>query len=291
MSDGRDFMQSLVAPAHFDSLPKDTQEKMLQAYDSIASQLSDRSLPNGNIVVKGAEYRPIRAGNIGAGGFGSVKMYERVSLGAAEFDPAAPKMPDRLAVKEALDPRDKAVKETPEERRGRAVDGPLAEARALANLAGTGAARGADNAVKLEGVLRTPEGKVMVAMGVAPGGNLSEVTTKLEEALASGKITAQAREAALLTLMKDVIAGGERMGDAKGMVHLDIRRDNLLLDGSGHAQIADPGQGRVIDDMNRQGTKMPSEVEGNKVRQDKVPIPYMPPEVLRGNLATPKADV
>src|SRR5581483_11939523 len=135
------------------------------------------------------------------------------------------------------------------------------EARALASAAGPG----------LVPIHESGEesGRLWYAMDLMPGGSL--------RARLSARGALPWREAVALVLE---VARGLARGHALGLVHRDVKPENILLDEQGAPRLADFG---CVRDLGRSALTEPGSVLGT--------IGYMPPEQLDGEPVDARADV
>ena len=110
----------------------------------------------------------------------------------------------------------------------------------------------------------------------------------LEEVRKAGKVT----EAQVLQWFADIREGLEYI-HAQGVVHRDVKLENVLIDKDGHAVLSDFGVSRIFDDRLRNElmvttTFIAGETTGTQ------PVMgtywYLAPEIRKGGAATPESD-
>ena len=110
----------------------------------------------------------------------------------------------------------------------------------------------------------------------------------LEDLRKAGKVT----EARALQWLADICEGLEYI-HAQGVVHRDVKLENVLIDENGHAVLSDFGVSRIFDDRLRNElmvttTFIAGETTGTQ------PVMgtywYLAPEIRKGGVATPESD-
>ena len=110
----------------------------------------------------------------------------------------------------------------------------------------------------------------------------------LEDVRKAGKVT----EARALQWLADICEGLEYI-HAQGVVHRDVKLENVLIDENGHAVLSDFGVSRIFDDRLRNElmvttTFIAGETTGTQ------PVMgtywYLAPEIRKGGVATPESD-
>ena len=110
----------------------------------------------------------------------------------------------------------------------------------------------------------------------------------LEDVRKAGKVT----EARALQWLADICEGLEYI-HAQGVVHRDVKLENVLIDENGHAVLSDFGVSRIFDDRLRNElmvttTFIAGETTGTQ------PVMgtywYLAPEIRKGGAATPESD-
>lgn len=171
-----------------------------------------------SITVGGHDYKP--TGYLGEGGYG--KVYEFTSL----TDPTK-----KIAVKLSNDTSPKAMDEALEEidlHRGAFGDG-------------------CDQVVGFEGALRMPDGRIAIAMELAPHGTVHDFSQVLSDAIATGpqqgpgQITEAEASIVRLTMLLDMATGLEHMHDEQGVTHYDLKGPNCFIGEDGTVKLADFG--------------------------------------------------
>ncbi|MEZ0387513.1 MAG: protein kinase, partial [Verrucomicrobium sp.] len=99
---------------------------------------------------------------------------------------------------------------------------------------------GHENIVGMKGVVRCPDGSVMMAMEVAKT-DADQMIQKLDQAVANGTLSPLAANAIRLTVMKDMLQGLQHFQETRGMTHADVKDPNYLIGTDGRAKLADFG--------------------------------------------------
>lgn len=115
---------------------------------------------------------------------------------------------------------------------------PSSEARATIGAMGTA---GDDLVTPLLGTLRTPGEGLMLINRHARFGDLEHV----QVSLADRSIDPERRSLFAMTLARDVLMGATRL-EHKGLLHLDLRHANLLVDGQGRCRLGDFGLAQAL---------------------------------------------
>jgi serine/threonine protein kinase len=126
------------------------------------------------------------------------------------------------------------------------------------------------NVVKLEGVVRAPDGGLQIAMELAGKGDVYELTQKLADKVKAGDITQQEANQARLTMIKDMLEGMRHVQETRGMIHLDVKGPNFFVDGNGVTKLGDFG----------------TALQGTTARLSGSPVDnptWLAPEVIKGD--------
>lgn len=257
-------------PKSMDAMPSGKAEKLQIMFDQIASNLSDRSLPNDGILINHTKYERMEA--LGGGRFGTVYRY------VATERPLPKGVPEELAVKV---PKYDSVSGG---FRANAIDGPLHEARVMVNATGTGAATYEESLLKFEGLVRNFDGAVLVATRMEKGSTAKSLVNEAKSKLDASEITSQEYQTIALTLLKDAMQGGARLQKGVGVVHFDLKPDNWLISADGRVRLADPGIARSFAEDGTPGTQTVEHAE-------MVPVGWTSPEALATGRATSASDV
>ena len=138
----------------------------------------------------------------------------------------------------------------------------LREARSAATL-------NHPNVVQVYDQRRSEDGRYYIAMEYMPGGTLKERIARegaLDPAEAAG--------------LASQVAEALRAAHERGIVHRDVKSQNVLLSAAGDAKVADFGIARAADTTTLSG---PGDVLGT--------AKYMSPEQATGSVVTPKSDL
>ncbi|MEJ1157310.1 protein kinase domain-containing protein [Prosthecomicrobium sp. N25] len=175
-----------------------------------------------HITIGGKEYKPERF--LGEGGFAKVYGYQSVENPEERI---AFKIMNPPAEGAKLEARDKITAE-----QGREIVNHM-------DIEGAGH----ENIIGFKGMLRTPDGRLGIAMETAPNGTVFDFAAKLDAMIGTGpgKISGEQANVLRLTLIQDMAAGLAHLQDAQGMAHLDFKSPNCLIDEEGRVKVADFG--------------------------------------------------
>jgi serine/threonine protein kinase len=205
------------------------------------TNLPDRQVDEKTLVIDGVTFT--KGEKLGEGGYAKVFLYEGERNGEAV----------KIAVKEALSP-------SPEE-----FEATAKEARI--HFAAT--RPGNDNAIQFHGAIRTQTGGVLIAMELAPGGQLHNVGKKIQKDLDTGLISLHAANLMRITLIKDMARGLQHLHESAGMTHFDLKPVNYFMGSDGKAKLGDFG----LTDANFEKTFDDRATENPR---------YSPPEAITG---------
>jgi serine/threonine protein kinase len=260
LSNGAAFKASLAEAMGMESLGSLGDAAFGKMYGSLVQRTSDRQLPSGNLMINGFEYQNVKT--LASGNFGSVEVYR--ALPGQDLKGA----PQELAVK------------TPKANDFQgAVMTPMQEAKNLINMQGTGASEFANRFAQFEGAVHASDGKLLIAMQYEEGGTAKGVVNSAAAAFNKGEITQDQYFDVILTVMKSGLEGGVQMQDGKGMIHLDLKGDNWLINQKGEVKLADPGLAVRVSETPGEATKVPN----------MLPFAWMSPEALAHNPDTNSA--
>jgi serine/threonine protein kinase len=178
----------------------------------------DVALPH--IEIGGKEYKPSRL--LGEGSFGDAYEYVRVD------DPSS-KIAFKLSRIDEDSPKENA----------KSIDGTAAEINA--HMAAYG--KGNDHVLGMKGAVRLPDGRIGIALEVAPNGTVDEMAQKISGAIGDGpgKITQGEADILRLTMLKDMAQGLQHMHDTQGVTHYDFKPPNCFIGADGVVKVADFG--------------------------------------------------
>ncbi len=99
-----------------------------------------------------------------------------------------------------------------------------------------------ENVIDVAGALRFPDGRLCIAVEIAPNGDATDMATAIRDAAGgqSPKITTQQADVLRLTMIQDMAKGLDDM-HAAGMTHYDFKSPNCLIGADGTVKIADFG--------------------------------------------------
>ena len=127
---------------------------------------------------------------------------------------------------------------TAEDPQGKILEG-ATEVRSHMGALGTGN----DNLIGLKGVIRTPDG-IGIAMEFAPNGNVFDMAALIQQHVTNGTLTPDEAKILQLTMLQDMAEGMRHIQEDQGMIHLDFKTPNCLIDKDGKVKISDFGTTR-----------------------------------------------
>lgn len=214
------------APAFSDDVMDEFVDK---AFNRAASQMLDdgavantstmiKNVKLPNITLGGQEYKP--TGFLGQGGFADVYEYTSV-------DDAG----DRIALKLTKDNDAKAIREAVTE----------------LDIHEAAYGDGSPQVIGLEGKVRLPDGRLGIAVEIAPNGNAYEMSDIVSGAIdasptqGSGKISQAEANILRLTMLRDMALGLQHLHDGQGVTHYDFKSPNCFVGEDGTIKVADFG--------------------------------------------------
>lgn len=195
---------------------------------SIQRDLVETSLP-GNLVFNGAEYRRETLIGEGAG----AKVFRYLSEG-----------------KENL-----VVKQIKGEQTSSGFEIEIRNHRFVNEVSGE---NGAKYFSKLEGVARDEEGSLFIIMREEPKGSLKDLARKglIEKAVRLEQITEEEGILIQKSLILHLLQGAVLMRNELGMMHRDVKPENIFISGEGYPKFADFGESiQTSIDRTGEGTK------------------------------------
>jgi serine/threonine protein kinase len=100
------------------------------------------------------------------------------------------------------------------------------------------------NVLGVLGDLQGPNGERMIVLPLAPKGDSHELGMKMREGLNTGKLTLDEARPVAYTMLKDVGGSLQHLHDKAGVLHLDLKSENYLVDGEGRLKVMDFGTAR-----------------------------------------------
>lgn len=195
-------------------------------YSAMLDQLPDKQIVKDKILIGGKEYT--KGAKLGEGGFGDVHVYEHTREVTDPTTGEKSKVVDRIAVKSFKSGN---------------LEEAAAEVRAHQSAMGP---QGHENVTAMNGVIRTPEGGVLIAMELAKTDGYA-MMANLDKAVAEGRLTPVAANAVRLTILKDMLLGMQHFQEVRGMTHLDVKEPNFFVGQNGKMKLGDFGFARVGD--------------------------------------------
>lgn len=203
---------------------------------------------------------------IGQGGNGAVRRYT---------DPATGKT---IVVKSL---KGQAADEEAQKQRFATMSAEMKTHRQVLNGA-PGTTTTDENIIKMEGAALSADGSLHMIMEDAQGGDLGMVGNNLLVLQNMGVLPVEARNALALDLLVQTVKGMKAM-EERGLVHNDLKPQNLMLTRDGTVKIIDFGESRFVDDATGEA---PSAATG-----DFNTTPgYEAPETYKQDTVTAKAD-
>lgn len=224
-----------------------------------------------NVTLGGDEYAPTRL--LGSGGFGDVYEYAATNGSG-----------DKVALKLAIPPGDDDYA-SPDAGK-LAADAQVREAAAEVKLHRAAVGSGCDQVIGLKGVLRLPDGRVGIAVELAPNGTAHDVAQTIRSAVnpaaqpGTGRITEPEANILRLTMIRDMALGLDHLHTRQGITHFDFKSPNCFVGEDGTAKVADFGGS--IETPNEIATKDEAILIGN--------LSYKAPEVDRMDDAAYRID-
>jgi serine/threonine protein kinase len=129
----------------------------------------------------------------------------------------------------------------------------VGEMRMHRQISGGENGRCPDNVLPMKGAAVGKDGMLLMLMDEAEGGDLSSLSESVNALSQSGLIPEAARIAMVQRTMQQAVRGLKAVHDA-GVMHLDVKGQNFLLDADGNVKIADFGSARTADDDGKVNT-------------------------------------
>jgi serine/threonine protein kinase len=220
----------LTVPNHADAFGGPEASTMLnEAFHKAASDmLPDKVIVNNNangqpqlpsIKVGGTDYHYANK-KLGSGGLGDVFLYQ---------DNAGSKIAFKL------------LKDGDAEDLAEHIDAMRTEYDAHMNCLGGGH----NNVLGLKGVVKMPDGRIGLALEIAPNGDAFDFAVNLSQHLANGALSNEEADVIRLTMLQDMIEGMRHIQEDQRMIHLDFKPPNCMISANGMVKIADFGTTRA----------------------------------------------
>ncbi|MES2596738.1 MAG: protein kinase [Verrucomicrobiota bacterium] len=194
-----------------------------KAYETAVTNLRDRYVDADTIQLDGVLYT--KKEKIGEGGLGTVYAYEGFKDGETVRIAVKSQKIDGDVPSGAPDPFDLAAEEVRSHRQ--ASEG------------------GHPNVTGFIGAIRTPTGGMLVAMQLAPHGDVSGAMKNIRTAEENGQLSARASGLVRAAMLKDMALGLQHMQEQRGMTHFDLKPGNFFIGPEGQVLLGDFGQASV----------------------------------------------
>jgi len=148
---------------------------------------------------------------------------------------------------------------------------------------------GADNLLAMSGAAVSGDGTLHMVMEDAEAGDISDFGENISALTAAGILPPEARDALAQDLIRQTVMGMKAM-EARGLVHNDMKPENMLLRADGSLKIMDFGESRFGDASGQ----IPNYKSANEVGEGfGFTEGYVPPEQFEkgGATVTSKVDV
>lgn len=211
---------------HYRTAPPEVKAFLDEVFNAMLEQLPDKQTAKDKIVIGGKEYT--KGLKLGEGGFGDVHVYEHTREVTDPTTGEKSKVVDRIAVKSFKSGN---------------LEEAAAEVRAHQSAMGP---QGHENVTAMNGVVRTPEGSVLIAMELAKTDGYA-MMANLDTAVAEGRLTPVAANAVRLTILRDMLRGMQHFQEVRGMTHLDVKEPNYFIGQDGKMKLGDFGFARAGD--------------------------------------------
>lgn len=192
------------------------------AYTEAVTHLNDRYVDESSFILDGVTYTQTRTLS-DKGGFGSVSVYEsevdgkKISL--------AVKVPKTVSSEISPSEIEEGFKMSADEAR--------------AHRAATEG--GSPFVVGFRGAVPTPDGRLLLAMDLETGGDMSDFGSKLQDLQQKGAISQHAANLVRITLLQDMTEGLRHLQEVRGMTHIDLKLLNYFISAEGVSKMGDFG--------------------------------------------------
>lgn len=188
-------------------------------YQTVLAETPNRAADDfSTITVNGKVYR--NPEKLGSGGFGNIFRYTSDDG-------------ETVAVKTLKDKKNR--------------DAMASEMRMHWQASGGESVVGPANVLPMKGAAIGKDGTLMMVMEEATGGDLNTLSESTNALSMAGLIPEAARTAMVQRTMQQVVKGLKAVHSA-GMMHLDLKGLNCMLDADGNVMIGDFGQAKALED-------------------------------------------
>lgn len=196
-----------------------------KAYNVAVTNLNDRFVDENSFILDGVTYTKARVLS-DKGGFGSVSVYEGTVNGEkVSLAVKVPKQQDPTAGTISRSEIEESFKLSSDEARAHraAMEG------------------GNPFVVGFKGAIPTPDGRLLLAMDLETGGDMSDFGSRLQELQQQGTLSPQAANLVRITLFQDMAEGLRHLQEARGMTHIDLKLLNYFISSDGVSKMGDFG--------------------------------------------------
>lgn len=191
-----------------------------KAYATALTKLDNR-LEGDTLHLNGLAYTKSKA--LGEGGNATVSIYTATDSNGKTH---------QIVVKEP-----KISGKTKPEHRAKIFDSVAQESRAHRS-----ASEGDNpNIVPFRGAVQTPDGRLLIAMDLAPNGDVDAFSNNLSNAIEKNLVPPHVANLVRITLLKDMANGLRHLQESRGMTHIDIKPQNYFINADGVTQLGDFG--------------------------------------------------
>lgn len=218
---GKAFKTALLQSVGSKAASKGLEEVIDSAYARAITRLTNHFVDDNTVVV--ADKRYVKERELGKGGYARADLYC-----CSTKDPQGKETKEYIVIKSPIGTLSRGDRE-------RALRRACSEVRAHRSAERDGH----PSIVGLKGAIPTSDGRLLIALEYAPGGDLSNVSNTVRTL---DGVSQRVRNALLLTLMKDMAGGVNHMHGVGGVIHRDVKMENALLGADGRVKNADFGE-------------------------------------------------